>query len=228
MHFGDLVVRVNRCTPSAVPRGKTASPDGVVDRSTTRRMKRWFHRKKSTMNRLIAFSTGVGAAAALAAGCGSSSSSSSKASTNTPSASSSSAPAAATALHAQNSRYGQILVDGSGRTLYVLTADKGSRSTCYGACATIWPPDTTTGMPTNSGVTTSMVGTTARNDHTTQVTYNGHPLYTFAHDAKPGDVNGEGIATFGGVWYVVGVNGNAIANAPSAPPTSSSGGGYGY
>jgi predicted lipoprotein with Yx(FWY)xxD motif len=183
------------------------------------------------MNRLIALSAGAGALAALAAGCGSSSSSSSsssKASTNTPSTSSSATSAASTALHAQNSKYGQILVDGSGRTLYVLTADKGGQSTCYGACATIWPPDITTGMPADSGVTASMVGTTARTDHTTQVTYNGHPLYTFAHDAKPGDVNGEGIATFGGIWYVVGVHGDPVTSAPSAPPTSSSGGGYGY
>jgi predicted lipoprotein with Yx(FWY)xxD motif len=175
------------------------------------------------MNRLIAISAGACAVAALAAGCGSSSSKAS----NTPPASSS-APAPSTSLHAQSSKYGQILVDGSGRTLYLLTADTGTQSTCYGSCAGVWPPDTTTGMPANSGVTASLVGTTARTDNTTQVTYNGHPLYTFTHDAKSGDVNGEGVATFGGVWYVVGIDGNAIKSAPSAPATSPSGGGYGY
>lgn len=186
------------------------------------------------MNRLIAVTAGVGAVAALAVGCGSSSSSSSKASSTPSSApsSSSSAPAASAAVHTENSKYGQILVDGSGRTLYVLTADKGSTSSCYSTCAGIWPPDTTTGMPASSGVTASLVGTTARTDHTTQVTYNGHPLYTFSHDAKAGDVNGEGVATFGGIWYVVGTDGNAITAAPSSTPStpapSTSGGGYNY
>jgi len=110
----------------------------------------------------------------------------------------------------------------------MLTADKNGQSSCTGTCAMIWPPNVTTGTPASSGVTASLVGTTARPDHTTQVTYNKHPLYTFAHDAKPGDVNGEGVATFGGIWYVLGVNGNPITAVPSAPATSSSGGGYGY
>ena len=184
------------------------------------------------MNRLIAISAGAVAVAALAAGC-----SSSGTTASSPPASSS-APAATTALHAQSSKYGEILVDGSGHTLYLLTADTGAKSSCYSACAAVWPPDATTGTPTDSGVTASLVGTSARTDHTTQVTYQGHPLYTFAHDAQPGDVNGEGIASFGGTWYVVGVDGNAITSAPAAPATSpgtaptttpsTSGGGYGY
>ncbi|WP_370095514.1 hypothetical protein [Streptacidiphilus sp. MAP12-20] len=121
-------------------------------------------------------------------------------------------------------KYGQILVDGSGRTLYLLTADSGMKSTCYGTCASIWPPDVTTGTPASSGLTASMVGTTARTDHTMQDAYHGHPLYTFTHDTKAGDVNGEGLTTFGGTWYVVGVDGNAITSAPAAPAPSTSGG----
>ncbi|MBS2539159.1 hypothetical protein KGQ20_41065 [Catenulispora sp. NF23] len=182
------------------------------------------------MNRLIIASAGLLGAAALVAGCSSSGSSSSKAST-TPSTSSS-APAASSALHTQNSQFGQILVNSSGRTLYLLTADKGNTSTCYNACAAIWAPDLTTGTPTSSGVTASMVGTTARTDNTTQVTYNGHPLYTYAGDTNSTDVTGEGVATFGGTWYVVGTNGNAIVSGastmPSTPAPSSSGGGGGY
>jgi predicted lipoprotein with Yx(FWY)xxD motif len=177
------------------------------------------------MNRLIALSAGVGAVAALVAGCGSSGSTAS----HTPPASSPSA--VSSALHAQSSKYGQILVNGSGETLYLLTADTGTQSTCNGTCAGVWPPDTTTGTPSNSGVTASLVATSARTDNTTQVTYHGHPLYTFAHDTKPGDVNGEGIKTFGGVWYVVGIDGNAITSAPSTPapaPTSSTPGGGSY
>ena len=173
------------------------------------------------MKRLITASAGVGAVAALVAGCGSSSGKASN-----PPPSSSSAPAASSALHAQSSKYGQILVDGSGRTLYLLTADTSSQSTCYSACAGVWHPDTTTGPPASSGVTASMVGTTARTDNTTQVTYNGHPLYTYTGDAKSGDVNGQGIATFGGIWYVVGIDGKAVTSAPSG--SSSSGGGSNY
>ncbi|MEY9892775.1 putative lipoprotein with Yx(FWY)xxD motif [Catenulispora sp. MAP5-51] len=188
------------------------------------------------MNRLIAITAGAGAIAALAVGCGSSGSSSSSSSSSSKPASSpsssSSTPAASAAVHTANSKYGQILVDGSGRTLYMLTADKGPMSTCYSTCASIWPPQTTTGMPANSGVTASLVGTTTRTDNTMQVVYNGHPLYTFSHDAKAGDVNGEGLATFGGTWYVVGTNGNAItavpSTTPSTPAPSSSGGGYNY
>jgi predicted lipoprotein with Yx(FWY)xxD motif len=181
------------------------------------------------MNRTIAITAGAAAVAALAVGCGSSSTNNSLSSPP-----SSSAPAAVTGLHAQSSTYGQILVDASGRTLYLLTADSGTKSSCYGTCASVWPPDATTGTPAHTGVTASLVGTTTRTDHTTQVTYKGHPLYTFTHDAKSGDVNGEGLATFGGTWYVVGVNGDAITSAPSTPapstpaPSTSGGGGYGY
>ncbi|WP_042411030.1 COG4315 family predicted lipoprotein [Streptacidiphilus carbonis] len=174
------------------------------------------------MNRVFAIAAGAVAVAALAVGC----SSTTKSAVSPPASSGASTSSAA--LHTQNSTYGQILVDGSGRTLYLLTADSGSKSNCNGTCASIWPPDTTSGTPSNSGVTASMVGTTTRTDHTSQVTYKGHPLYTFAHDTKAGDVNGEGIATFGGTWYVVGTDGNPIMSAPSTPAPSTTGGGGGY
>lgn len=200
--------------------------------TASQRASRWSHRKKIVMNRLYALPAIAVAVAALAVGC----SSSTKNAVTTPASGGGSSSASTAALHTANSKYGQILVDSSGRTLYLLTADSGAKSTCYGNCASIWPPDHTSGMPTHSGVTASMVGTTTRTDHTMQVTYNGHPLYTFAKDAKAGDVNGEGITNFGGTWYVVGVNGNAILGTGSAPSPSPSGGGgsggggggYGY
>jgi predicted lipoprotein with Yx(FWY)xxD motif len=185
------------------------------------------------MNRVFAIPAVALGIAALAVGC----SSSTKNAVSTPPSSggasaSASAPASTAALHTANSKYGQILVDGSGHTLYLLTADAAGKSTCYGTCASFWPADHTSGMPSHSGVNAAMVGTTTRTDHTTQVTYNGHPLYTFAKDTSAGDVTGEGITNFGGTWYVVGVNGNAIMSAPAAPAPSSSpsssGGGYGY
>jgi predicted lipoprotein with Yx(FWY)xxD motif len=184
------------------------------------------------MNRVFAIPAVALGVAALAVGCSSSTKNAVSTPSSAGSSASASAPASTAALHTANSKYGQILVDSSGHTLYLLTADSGSKSTCYGTCASFWPPDHTSGMPSHSGVNGSMVGTTTRTDHTMQVTYNGHPLYTFAKDTAAGDVNGEGITNFGGTWYVVGANGNAIMSVPAAPAPSSSpsgsGGGYGY
>ena len=129
---------------------------------------------------------------------------------------------------------GRILVDSKSISLYDFPPDKGTTSVCYGACAALWPPVLTHGKPVaGPGVRASLLGTTKRKDGKLEVTYNGHPLYTFAKDTSAGDVNGEGITNFGGTWYVVGVNGNAIMSAPATTPMpsptgSSSGGGYGY
>ena len=168
--------------------------------------------------------------AVLAAGCMSSTTASSSP-TSSSSTSTSSTPASGTAtVKAASSADGQILVDGSGRTLYLFQADTGTTSTCNGACAVAWPPDTTTGTPKSNDVTASLVSTSMRTDHATQVTYKGHPLYYFADDSKPGDINGQGVTAFGGKWYVVSPNGTAITTTATTPtPTqSTSGGGYGY
>src|SRR4051794_13203908 len=88
---------------------------------------------------------------------------------------------------------GKVLVDGQGRTLYLFQGDAGAKSNCSGACASNWPP-LTSGKPTvGKGASASMIGTTKRSDGKTQVTYNGHPLYTFAQDGNPGDTNGQGV-----------------------------------
>jgi predicted lipoprotein with Yx(FWY)xxD motif len=86
-------------------------------------------------------------------------------------------------------------------TLYLFTQDTPNTSNCYTACATAWPPLLTSGAPTaGSGVTAAMLGTTKRTDGSTQVTYNGWPLYYWANDKKPGDVTGENVQ---GVWFVI-------------------------
>ncbi|WP_370147075.1 hypothetical protein [Streptacidiphilus sp. EB129] len=129
-----------------------------------------------------------------------------------------------------SSPLGQILVDGSGRTLYLFKADTGTTSNCNGSCTQAWPPQTTTGQPSSSGVTASLVGTTTRSDHSTQVTYHGHPLYYFAEDTKPGDTHGQGINAFGASWYAVSPSGDPVTSAASASASASastkSGGGY--
>jgi predicted lipoprotein with Yx(FWY)xxD motif len=121
---------------------------------------------------------------------------------------------------------GKILVDSSGRTLYLFGKDHGDKSSCSGACAQAWPPLTTRGhLTAGGGVAMSLLGTTSRADGTSEVTYNGHPLYTFTGDSKPGDVNGQGSTAFGARWYVLGAPGRAVTSSPApASPTR----GYGY
>jgi predicted lipoprotein with Yx(FWY)xxD motif len=120
---------------------------------------------------------------------------------------------------------GDVLVDGNGMTVYLFEKDANGKSACSGACASNWPPLTVTGSPTaGSGIDAGKLGTTARPDGTTQVTYNGHPLYLFALDEKPGDTKGEGVDAFGAKWYAVSANGDSV-EADSG--NSGSGGGYG-
>jgi predicted lipoprotein with Yx(FWY)xxD motif len=117
---------------------------------------------------------------------------------------------------------GSILVDAKGRTVYLFEKDTGPKSTCFGACATEWPPVTTSGKPSpGSGVTASMLGTTTRSDGKTQVTYNGHPLYLFEADQKPGDATGQNVDAFGAKWYVLSATGDKVTS-------KGSGGGYAY
>jgi predicted lipoprotein with Yx(FWY)xxD motif len=104
-----------------------------------------------------------------------------------------------------------MLTDGEGRTVYYWEHDTGSSSTCYGACAGAWPPVLTTGAAVaGAGVQASLLGTTTRTDGKVQVTYHGHPLYYFAGDSKPGDINGEESTAFGGKWYILSPAGTKI------------------
>jgi predicted lipoprotein with Yx(FWY)xxD motif len=152
------------------------------------------------------------------AGCGSSGSSSSSAPPTT-----SSGRQATVGI--SNSGLGKILVNSQGRTLYLFGKDSGTTSACTGACAGNWPPLRANGKPTlGTGADASLVGTIQRSDGKQQVTYNGHPLYLFKGDKKPGDTNGEGLTAFGGTWYVLSSSGNQVV----AQSPSSGGGGYGY
>ena len=110
-----------------------------------------------------------------------------------------------------STKLGKVLVDGKGRTLYLFEADKGTMSTCDGACASAWPPLTTSGKPTaGAGVVAANLGTAKRADGTTGVTYDGHPLYTYAGDAAAGQTTGQAINGFGAEWYVLSAAGSAI------------------
>jgi predicted lipoprotein with Yx(FWY)xxD motif len=124
-----------------------------------------------------------------------------------------------------NSGLGKILVDSQARTLYLFKADSGTKSACTGGCAAAWPPLLVHGKPAvGSGANASLVGTTTRADGTTQVIYNGHPLYRYSQDQKPGDTTGQGVIAFGAPWFAL----SAVGNQVSGQPSSSSGGGPVY
>jgi predicted lipoprotein with Yx(FWY)xxD motif len=95
-----------------------------------------------------------------------------------------------------------VLTNSSGRTLYWFAPDTPSKSACYGTCAAYWPP--LIGNPTaGPGVTVSKIATIARTGGTIQVTYAGHPLYTYIGDTAPGQANGNDINLNGGFWHEV-------------------------
>jgi predicted lipoprotein with Yx(FWY)xxD motif len=124
-----------------------------------------------------------------------------------------------------NTSLGNVLVDSQGRTLYLFQKDSGTKSACFGACASAWPPLRASGKPTvGSGANASLVGTTKRSDGKPQVTYNGHPVYLYTGDQKAGDTNGQGLTAFGGSWFSLSSAGNQVSGQPS----SSSGGGTSY
>jgi predicted lipoprotein with Yx(FWY)xxD motif len=155
----------------------------------------------------------VGAVLAVA-GCGSSSDNSSGGAYGSSGASNKPAPSnsagAAVVSVGSASGVGQVLVDSNGMTLYYFEKDKqgGSQSTCYGSCASVWPPQTSSGAPKASGgAEASKLGTIKRTDGTSQVTYAGWPLYTYTADTRPGQANGTDIKSFGGTWYPLHANG---------------------
>ena len=125
-----------------------------------------------------------------------------------------SAQAVAIIVVTDHAELGNIVTDESGRTLYLFTNDERGKSNCSGGCATAWRPLTVTGDPVaGDGITESRLGTTTRDDGSTQVAYNGWPLYYFANDAAPGDVNGQ---NRGGVWFVLSSHGGPVqGNAPA-------------
>ena len=169
------------------------------------------------------------AAFALTVSACASSGSTSAASTPAAAASSSATAAASgsggSAVAARTIGSQQVLTNASGMTLYWFAPDTSTTSKCTGSCATYWP--LVKGPITAGSGVTGTLGTITRSDGTTQATYDGHPLYTYAADSGPGQNKGNGLNVSGGLWYEMTVSGATPAAGASAKATTSSGG-YGY
>jgi len=184
---------------------------------------------------------GVAGLAVVGAACGSSTHSGTSAGTNAPSSSapsSSAAPVSAAAYTVSAKQVGSngtLLVNGDGRTLYLLSSEKGGNFTCTDAngCTKVWPPvelpSGVTKPVAGNGINSSLLSSVRNSAGDLYVTYGGWPLYTYSGDPGSGSVNGVGINSFGGTWYAVSTAGNptGTAGASSSSSGGGSGGGYG-
>src|ERR1700735_2423660 len=168
----------------------------------------WISSGPSRLRMLLALPAGAAAAAVLAA-CSSSGTSA------TSGGSSTSSPAAATAGSLKTATIGgaTVLTSATGFTLYSFAPDTPTKSNCNGTCAQNWPP--VKGPATAAGITGTF-GTITRSDGSTQATFDGHPLYTFAGDTAPGQNKGNGLNAAGGLWHEITTSGSAPAGAPAS------------
>ena len=155
----------------------------------------------------ISCTVSVIAASLVFAACSSSPSSPSSGSTN--STSGSSAPVVKTA---SNAKYGSILVDNEGNTLYTLVSN-GAPIACSGSCPHVWPPLL---VPAGDNNLTGASGVTGlgKSSSGTVVEYQGYPLFHYSGDTAPGQANGNGISSYGGTWYVI-----KVGTKPGTPVT---------
>jgi predicted lipoprotein with Yx(FWY)xxD motif len=173
---------------------------------------------------------------ALLAACGSSASPSSSA---PPATGGSSSPATSqqggttastVTITTHSTGKGTVLATASGKTIYWFAIDTPTTSNCNGVCISYWPPVLGNAVAASGTTLPHGFGTITRSDGKVQVTYNGHPLYTYVSDTAPGQISGNGLNISGGLWYAMTPSGAKLgaAAAPSSGSSSSGGGGYGY
>ena len=171
---------------------------------------------RSRRLRMLLALPAAAAAAAVIAAC---SSSGTPSGTSPATGAGSSAHAAAAAgLKTTTISGATVLTNAKGFTLYSFAPDTSTTSKCNGACAQNWPPV----KPVTASGVKGTFGTIKRSDGSTQLTFHGHPLYTFVGDKSPGQASGNGINAFGGLWH------EATASGAAAPAGASSSGGNGY
>ncbi len=120
--------------------------------------------------------------------------------------------AATTKVQLRNTGAGTILVNGRGFTLYAFTRDARNRDRCasVSGCHSVWPLLSTNGSTiAGRGVNRRLLGS-IRVGHSRQVTYAGHPLYTYVGDAGPGSTEYVGFPQFGGTWYALNAAGKVV------------------
>jgi predicted lipoprotein with Yx(FWY)xxD motif len=160
---------------------------------------------------------GIAAAAVVIAACGSNSTPPSLSSTNNPAAA-----AASVAIKTMSTSKGTVLVTAGGLTLYWFANDTATQSNCNGSCASYWKPLLGTTASASGTSLPHGFGTVKRADGQMQITYDGHPLYTYTGDTASGQINGNGIDASGGMWWAITPTGSEIG-ASTASSTSGSG-----
>jgi predicted lipoprotein with Yx(FWY)xxD motif len=110
------------------------------------------------------------------------------------------------------SSLGPILTDLTGRTLYAFVDDHGGNSTCTGVCLASWPALTSDkDFTAGAGADTRLLAGTKRTDGVEQAEYGSWPLYYYAGDQGPGDIDGQNVD---GTWFVVGADGKLVRKTP--------------
>jgi predicted lipoprotein with Yx(FWY)xxD motif len=116
----------------------------------------------------------------------------------------------AASVQLRHTSLGSILVNSSGHTLYEFTRDHANKNSCaaISGCSEVWPSLKTSGRPTaGSGIKASLLSSTSSGH---QVTYAGHPLYTYSGDSGPGETFYVGAKQFGGTWYAINASGGTV------------------
>jgi predicted lipoprotein with Yx(FWY)xxD motif len=174
--------------------------------------------RNGTLTRTLTAAAAAAIAAAAVAGCGGGGDT--NAATADRPARTAGGQAATLAL--ASTGLGPVLVNAQGRTLYLFKADHGTTSACSGACAQAWPPLLASGEPkAGTGVQTAAVTTIKRSAGQRQVSYHGHPLYTYVGDQKPGDTTGQGSNGFGAGWFAVTASGAQASGSGSGSGSAS-------
>jgi predicted lipoprotein with Yx(FWY)xxD motif len=122
-------------------------------------------------------------------------------------------PSSAATVTLRHTSLGSILVNSSGRTLYEFTRDRTNKNTCapISGCSEAWPSLKTSGRPTGgSGVKASLLSSINLPGGGKQVTYAGHPLYTYSGESGPGKTAYVGARAFGGTWYAISASGATV------------------
>lgn len=183
-------------------------------------MRRFTHGAAASSRRRAAWLIGLVALVSLIAACGGGNSSSSDQTSAAPAGSGNAVVSTA------KTDLGTILVDSTGKTIYMFEADVEGKSACTGPCLSSWPiVKAPASVPSTVAGVSARLGVLKRPDGARQLTVAGRPVYTYAGDSKAGMTSGQGSNGFGALWWVLSPDGAQITQAPSAPATG--GGGYG-